>query len=193
MSQVRPMLKGLAAHMQQLTQEVSQELTKVNQQLGALDEYLAAVIEVVGSKEVEAAIKAARASRAEAHQKAQDDATAKMVEAGALIPEADGVGPASLVVGLDTLKDGTTRKVRFEMGALTPDQQAPFLGKKVGEKVVNEKNGTSCEILAAYAIDNAKVDALVNPQAAQETVEAPVQAEGAVVVKKGKKARKAKA
>lgn len=163
MSQVRPMIRNLAGYVSQLAQETNQQLNNVNRQIDAQNDIITALIRVIGEEQVQDAVKALRAERQKAMEDQQDIATKKLVDGGALtIIEA--VTSECLIVGTDKFKDGRERKVRFEMEFISPEQAAKFVGKKVGETVVNEEAGVTFTVSEIYTIDKAKVEAILAPK-----------------------------
>jgi hypothetical protein len=161
--QLRDATKNLAQFVKQLAKETQDELQKLNNVIKQQNEVIGAAIRLLGTEEVQ---KALDEMRAEARQKLLEQQIAgvtHLVEKKVLVP-VETVETVGFVVGTDTLADGTTRRVQFEMAGVNPEFQPLYLGKKVGD-VIEGANGAKLTILEVYRVDQAAADALMAPPA----------------------------
>jgi hypothetical protein len=116
-----------------------------------LAEIMSAVVAIVGPEAITAAIDAARkAAREESIVKAKTILDGLIVDGTVVSVEA--VTPVSLVVGHETLPNGTdSGRLQFLFSDLADDRKAALLGKVVNE-VIAFPSGSSFKVTEIYDV-----------------------------------------
>jgi hypothetical protein len=155
-------LKTLEDNNVRLMQALQQSFETSDKMLKNVAEILSAVVSVVGPDTITQAVESARqAVRDEQILKAKV-ALEGLVADGTAVAT-DTVGDASLVVGHETLPDGTdSGRLQFLISDLAEDRKASLVGKGVGF-VIDFPSGAKFEINEIYNIvekpaENVKLD-----------------------------------
>jgi hypothetical protein len=133
---------------------VNEGLGKLQQQVSALAEIAEAVTEELGTEAINARVVANRKVKDASKTAAEQEAIAKAVAAGELVP-AEAIAESSLMVFTEFDKDGKElevgSRVQFSFMQLKPEFRAEVLGKKVGEKILVPE-GHSFEVKSIFTI-----------------------------------------
>jgi hypothetical protein len=135
---------------------LDQKLGRLVAQLAILGETLAAVVDMLGEKNVQDKMVDLRKQRREAAAAKQAEGVAKMVEAGILVA-AELVQPDGFIVVDDVDETGLTTRQQFELAVLEPEKQLKWLGKKAGDEVTVPGRKGKSVIREVYTVNNPKV------------------------------------
>ena len=120
----------------QMMTQINRAVTVLENNIQSLNEIVEAVVVCVGEEQVDAALLRIRTLKAEADAEAARSNLQKAVAEKKLVP-AESVSEASIVVGVETDKDGKAvppGRVQFNSATLTPEYREKLIGQRLGFK-----------------------------------------------------------
>jgi hypothetical protein len=149
-TQVMPALRAVQEN---IVPAIDREFRNLHGRVGGVQELLRALLEVVGPDAVNAVLVENRKKDDEANTKAQVDAIAQGLTAGALV-KADVISEKSLMVFVEKDETGTpvalgSRK-QFVFTELQPEFRAQVTGKGVGEVLVDPQSKHTFTVVELY-------------------------------------------
>jgi len=157
---------------------LNQKLDLVVNKLAEQGAALAAVVEIIGAKEVENKINDMKLARKNEREEQLKQSVQFLLANEILVPAIEGatVQADSFVVVNEVLADGTSDRGQFEMKRLDKAGQARYLGKQVGDEVTNpDVPGVKVIIIEIYSLDMVKYTQFVAAKKAEAAQAAQVQ------------------
>jgi len=173
-SKLRTVTAEHAKYLSALNQKLDLVVNKLAEQGAAL----AAVVEIIGAKEVENKINDMKLARKNEREEQLKQSVQFLLANEILVPAIEGatVQADSFVVVNEVLADGTSDRGQFEMKRLDKAGQARYLGKKVGDEVTNpDVPGVKVIIIEIYSLDMVKYTQFVAAKKAEAAQAAQVQ------------------
>ena len=148
--------KNLTSIVGNLAQQTENELNKLNKIIERQGRIIGGIIRILGIEEVQKSVDEMQAEMEAKMLEQQKTKVAHLVSKGILVPAEAITGADNLVVGTDTLADGSLHRVQFEMAGIEEEFRPLYLGKKVGEVI--EGNGAKLTVSEIYSVDYKKLE-----------------------------------
>jgi hypothetical protein len=168
----QPSLKENVNRLAQFTQkfatEAGEHITSLEEFSNRANEVLNALISIIGRDSVAVEIEKLRKERKEQQEKQQIESFEFLKSNGVLVP-VETVDLETVIVGTDTLQDGSSNRVQFDLENISKEFMPLYISKKVGDVV--EGNGAKLTITELYKIDKVKAAEMTSNKPQPPTVD----------------------